>query len=413
MGWKIIPFEKKVWLSSPTMHGEELQYIKAAYEGNWMSTVGENIDETERLARELIGCKAAVALGTGTAALHLAVKLAGVQPGDKVFCSDMTFSATVNPVTYEGGVPVFVDSERETWNMDPRALEKAFALYPEVKTVVAANLYGTPGKLDEISAICEAHGATLIEDAAESLGATYKGKPTGTFGKYNAISFNGNKIITGSAGGMLLTDDVQAANKARKWSTQSREAAPWYQHEEIGYNYRMSNVIAGVVRGQFPHLREHMEQKKAIYYRYKEGFKDLPVSMNPFIEGEMEPNFWLSCLVIDEEALARQVRSDSEALYLREAGKSSPTEILETLAAHNAEGRPIWKPMHMQPVFRMNPYVTASGNGRGKTNAYIAEDRGENVGEDIFRRGLCLPSDNKMTKEQQEKIIEIVKSCFA
>ncbi len=413
MGWKIIPFEKKVWLSSPTMHGEELQYIKAAYESNWMSTVGENIDETERLARELIGCKAAVALGTGTAALHLAVKLAGVQPGDKVFCSDMTFSATVNPVTYEGGVPVFVDSERETWNMDPRALEKAFALYPEVKTVVAANLYGTPGKLDEISAICEAHGATLIEDAAESLGATYKGKPTGTFGKYNAISFNGNKIITGSAGGMLLTDDVQAANKARKWSTQSREAAPWYQHEEIGYNYRMSNVIAGVVRGQFPHLREHMEQKKAIYYRYKEGFKDLPVSMNPFIEGEMEPNFWLSCLVIDEEALARQVRSDSEALYLREAGKSSPTEILETLAAHNAEGRPIWKPMHMQPVFRMNPYVTASGNGRGKTNAYIAEDRGENVGEDIFRRGLCLPSDNKMTKEQQEKIIEIVKSCFA
>ena len=264
---KIKPFETKVWLSSPTMHGPELEYVKEAYETNWMSTVGENIHETERLACEKIGCKYAVALSAGTAALHMAVKLAGVKPGERVFCSDMTFDATVNPVVYEGGVPVFIDTEYETWNMDPAALEKAFELYPEVKVVVVAHLYGTPGKMDEIRTICEKHGAVIIEDAAESLGATYKGVQTGTFGTYNCISFNGNKIITGSSGGMLLTNEEEAANKVRKWSTQSRENAPWYQHEELGYNYRMSNVIAGVVRGQFPYLEEHIAQKKAIYER--------------------------------------------------------------------------------------------------------------------------------------------------
>lgn len=403
---------ERIWLSSPTMHGDELKYVTEAYETNWMSTVGENINEVERLAAELIGCKSAVALSCGTAALHLAVKLAGVKPGDKVFCTDMTFSATVNPVTYEGGVPVFVDSECDTWNMDPKALEKAFEIYPDAKVVVAANLYGTPGKLDELRAICDKHGAILIEDAAESLGATYKGHQTGTFGMYNAISFNGNKIITGSSGGMLLTDDINAAAKARKWSTQSRENASWYQHEEIGYNYRMSNVIAGVVRGQFPYLKEHIEQKKEIYFRYKEGFKDLPVTMNPYIEDIMEPNFWLSCILINEDAMCRQVRGDSDALYVSEAGKSCPTEILETLAKHNAEGRPIWKPMHMQPIFRMNPFVTAQGNGRGRTNAYIAGETTADVSADIFQRGLCLPSDNKMTNEQQERVIETVKSCF-
>ncbi len=405
------PFEKKVWLSSPTMHGEEIKYMTQAYETNWMSTVGENINETERLTCEKIGCKYAVALSCGTAALHLATKLAGVKPGDKVFCSDVTFDASVNPIMYEGGTPIFIDTEYDTWNMDPAALEKAFELYPDVKVVVIANLYGTPGKMDKLTAICKKHGAIIIEDAAESLGATYKGQQTGTFGAYNAISFNGNKIITGSSGGMLLTDSLEAANKARKWSTQSREDAPWYQHEEVGYNYRMSNVIAGVVRGQYPYLDEHIAQKKAIYMRYKEGFKDLPVIMNPYDENIMEPNFWLSCLLINEEAMCKQVRSDNEACYVKENGKSCPTEILEKLAKYNAEGRPIWKPMHMQPLYRMNPFVTVEGNGRGRTNAYIA-GKGVDVGADIFARGLCLPSDNKMTVEEQDKIIAIVRSCF-
>lgn len=406
------PFENRIWLASPTMHGEEIKYVTEAYETNWMSTVGKNINEVERLAAEKVGCKYAVALSAGTAALHLCMKLAGIKKGDYVFCSDMTFSATVNPVVYEGGIPIFIDSERDTWNMDPKALEKAFELYPDVKVVVSVNLYGTPAKMDEIKAICDKHNAILIEDAAESLGATYKGVQTGTFGTYNAISFNGNKIITGSSGGMLLTDDLSAANKARKWSTQSRENAPWYQHEEVGFNYRMSNVIAGVVRGQLPYLDDHIAKKKEIYMRYKEGLKDLPVSMNPYNPDECEPNFWLSCMLIDESAMCKQVRSDSEALYTPESGKSCPTEILDALAKYNAEGRPIWKPMHMQPIFRMNPYITATGDGRCATNAYIAEDAISNVGEDIFNRGLCLPSDNKMTAQEQDKVIEIIRSCF-
>lgn len=412
------PFESKVWLSTPTMHGPELEYVKKAYETNWMSTVGENINEVERLACEKIGCQYAVGLSAGTAALHMAVKLAGVKPGDRVFCSDMTFDATVNPVVYEGGIPVFIDTEYDTWNMDPVALEKAFELYPEVKVVVVAHLYGTPGKVEEIREICNRHGAVIIEDAAESLGATYKGVQTGTFGDYNAISFNGNKIITGSSGGMLLTDDLEAANKVRKWSTQSRENAPWYQHEELGYNYRMSNVIAGVVRGQFPYLEEHIAQKKAIYERYEEGFQGLPVSMNPYDKESSEPNFWLSCLLIEPEAMCKQVRGEQEALYIPEAGKTCPTEILETLARYNAEGRPIWKPMHMQPIYRMNGFVTREGNGRAKTNAYISggavgkDGRPLDVGMDLFHRGLCLPSDNKMTEEEQKKVIEIIRSCF-
>ena len=415
---KFKPFESKVWLSTPTMHGPELEYVKKAYETNWMSTVGENINEVERLACEKIGCQYAVGLSAGTAALHMAVKLAGVKPGDRVFCSDMTFDATVNPVVYEGGIPVFIDTEYDTWNMDPVALEKAFELYPEVKVVVVAHLYGTPGKVEEIREICKRHVAVIIEDAAESLGATYKGVQTGTFGDYNAISFNGNKIITGSSGGMLLTDDLEAANKVRKWSTQSRENAPWYQHEELGYNYRMSNVIAGVVRGQFPYLEEHIAQKKAIYERYEEGFQGLPVSMNPYDKESSEPNFWLSCLLIEPEAMCKQVRGEQEALYIPEAGKTCPTEILETLARYNAEGRPIWKPMHMQPIYRMNGFVTREGNGRAKTNAYIAggavgkDGRPLDVGMDLFHRGLCLPSDNKMTEEEQKKVIEIVRSCF-
>ena len=404
-------FKNKIWLSSPTMHGDELKYMKEAYEKNWMSTVGENINEVEKLICKKVGCQYAVALSSGTSTLHLAVKLAGIKPGDKVFCSDMTFSATVNPVTYEGGVPVFIDSEYETWNMDPKALEKAFGIYPEVKVVVLVHLYGTPGKIDEIKSICDEHNAIIIEDAAESLGATYKGIQTGTFGMYNAISFNGNKIITGSSGGMFLTDNKEAADKARKWSTQSRENAPWYQHEEIGYNYRMSNVIAGVVRGQIPYLEEHIAQKKAIYERYKEGLKGLPITMNPFDAESSEPNYWLSCMIINKEAMCSQVCGEQDSLYISEQGKSCPTEILETLTKYNVEGRPIWKPMHMQPIFRMNPFITIDGNGRAQTNAYIAGE-GRVVGNDLFNRGLCLPSDNKMTIDEQNKIIEIIKGCF-
>ena len=401
----------KIWLASPTMHGDELKYMQEAYDTNWMSTVGVNINEVERIACEQVGCKYAVALSSGTAALHMAVKLAGVQPGDRVFCSDMTFAATVNPVVYEKAIPVFIDTEPDTWNMDPVALEKAFELYPDVKVVVVAHLYGTPAKIDELKAVCEKHGAVIIEDAAESLGATYKGVQTGSFGTYNCISFNGNKIITGSSGGMLLTDDLAAANKVRKWSTQSRENAPWYQHEEVGYNYRMSNVIAGVVRGQFPYLQEHIARKREIYERYKEGFKGLPVTMNPYDEINSVPNFWLSCLLIDADAMCPQVLGEEKALFREETGKSCPTQILETLAKHNAEGRPIWKPMHMQPIYRSHGFVTKDGNGRGGTNAYISGERLD-VGMDIFNRGLCLPSDIKMTAEEQDMIIRVVRSCF-
>ncbi len=395
---KLKPFERKVYLSSPTMHGDELRYMTEAFETNWMSTLGENLNVLEKRVSEMLGCKDVVALSCGTAAIHLCLKLAGLRPGEKVFCSDLTFSATVNPVVYEGGIPVFIDSERGSWNMDPKALERAFTLYPDVRVVIVANLYGTPARLTEISEICKKHNAVLIEDAAESFGAMYDGKMTGTFGKYNAISFNGNKIITGSSGGMLLTDDASAAATARKWSTQSREKAPWYQHEELGYNYRMSNVIAGVVRGQLPYLQEHINQKKAIYERYKKAFSDLPVAMNPYDEERSSPNFWLSCLLIDGDAMCEQVRTSTSASYISAKGKTCPTEILDTIAAYNAEGRPIWKPMHLQPLYKDCPFVSA--------------DDGSDIGRDIFERGLCLPSDNKMTPEQQDMIIEIVRSCF-
>ena len=421
----IKPFAKKVWLSSPTMHGDEQKWVDDAIKTNWVSTVGANINEVERMATEIIGRKFAVALSCGTAALHLAIKLCGEklygQPkvghgaleGHKVFCSDMTFDATVNPVAYEGGEAVFIDTEYDTWNMDPVALEKAFEIYPEVKLVVVAHLYGTPGKIDEIKAVCDKHGALIVEDAAESFGATYKGVQTGMFGTESVISFNGNKIITGSSGGMYLTDSEEDANKIRKWSTQSREDAAWYQHEEMGFNYRMSNIIAGVVRGQFPYLEEHIAQKKAIYERYKDGLQDLPVQMNPIDFANSEPNYWLSCLIIDEEAMCSHVRGEKEALYVSEPGKSCPTEILEAVAAFNAEGRPIWKPMHMQPIYRMNPFITRNGNGRARSNAYIKETGIMDVGADIFQRGLCLPSDNKMTPEDQDVIIEIIHRCFA
>ena len=416
-------FEQKVWLSSPTMYPDSMDYVMEAYQANWMSTVGANINQAEKSICQKFGCNHAVALSTGTAALHLAMKLAGEQlygkpaigkgalDGHLVAASDMTFDATVNPIVYEGGIPVFIDTEYDTWNMDPVSLEKAFQMYPEIKLVVIAHLYGTPGKVDKIKEVCRKYGAILIEDAAESLGASYKGIQTGSFGMYNAISFNGNKIITGSSGGMLLTDSAEAAEKVRKWSTQSRERASWYQHEELGYNYRMSNVIAGIVRGQLPHLEEHIARKKAIYLRYQEGLKDLPVQMNPYDRENSEPNFWLSCMLLDRDAMCPQVRGEREALFTPVHGKSCPTEILEAIASINAEGRPIWKPMHMQPIYRMNPFVVRDGTGRARTNAYI--DGGcTDVGMDIFQRGLCLPSDNKMTLQQQDRIIDVIRACF-
>jgi len=375
--------EKRIALSTPTMHSEEMEYIKEAFEKNWIAPLGFNCDgfEAEMAAylsqggEQELHC---LSLASGTAALHLAMKLAGVKRGDIVFCTDMTFAATVNPVSYEGGKQVYIDSERDTWNMDPRALELAFEKYPDTKVVVLAHLYGTPSKMDEILAICEKHGAILIEDAAEALSATYHGKECGTFGKYNIVSFNGNKIITTSGGGMLITKSPESRRKAFFWATQSREPAPWYQHEEIGYNYRMSNVVAGIGRGQLLHLEEHRARKERIYHRYEEAFRDIPVTMNPYTEG-MKPNFWLSCFTVNEGC------------------DVSPMNIMIKLNEANVESRPIWKPMHMQPVYADCGFI------------YV-EDKP--VSEDIFARGLCLPSDIKMTDEEQDYVIEIIKSCF-
>ena len=370
--------KERIWLSSPTMHGEEMSFVQEAFDKNWVAPLGFNVDGFEQELAAYVGVRHAAALTAGTAALHLAVKLAGVERGDIVLCSDMTFAATVNPVSYEGGVQVFVDGERDTWNMDPKALELALKKYSkQVKAVMVAHLYGTPAKIDEIRALCEQYNVTLIEDAAESLGATYKGKQTGTFGKYSVVSFNGNKIITTSGGGMLLSDDEEAIKKARFWATQAREPAPWYEHKEIGYNYRMSNIVAGIGRGQLLHLDEHRALKKAIYQRYEQGLKGLPVSMNPYLP-ESEPNFWLSCLLVDKDC------------------KVDPMYIMEQLAKENVESRPIWKPMHLQPVFAGHDFVSAEGD----------------VGADIFARGLCLPSDIKMTQEQQARVIELIRECF-
>ena len=420
----IEPFKSKLWLSSPTMHGDEQRWVDEAIQTNWVSTVGENINVVERQVAEKVGRRYAVALSAGTAALHLAIRLAGEKlygqasvghgtlEGKRVFASDMTFDATVNPICYEGGIPVFIDTEYDTWNMDPLALDKAFEQYPEVRLIVVAHLYGTPGKVEEIKRIAEKHNALIVEDAAESFGATYKGVQTGSFGTLSILSGNGNKIVTGSSGGFLLTDSLEDANKVRKWSTQSREDAAWYQHEELGYNYRMSNIIAGIIRGQLPYLETHIEQKRAIYERYKSGLADLPVSVNPYEEDRAVPNYWLSCVLINSDAMCQTVRSEKEELWITETGKSCPGEILGALSAFNAEGRPIWKPMHAQPIYRTHAFVTANGNGRGQSNAYIDQGRALDVGMDIFRRGLCLPSDNKITPEQQDRIIEVIRACF-
>ena len=369
----------KIWLSSPTMHGDdELTYIHDAFNGNWVAPLGPNVNSFEQEMAAYMGIGHAAATVSGTSALHLAVKLAGVKPGDTVFCSDLTFSATVNPVSYEGARQVFIDSERDSWNMDPRALDLAFAKHPECRCVIAANLYGTPAKLDELRAICDAHHAVLIEDAAESLSATFRGRQTGTFGTYNAISFNGNKIITTSGGGMLLSDDEEAIQKARFWSTQSRDPAPWYQHSELGYNYRMSNIVAGIGRGQLKHLDEHRLLKKRLRRLYEEALADLPVTLNPYLP-YTEPNFWLTCLTINPGC------------------PLSPMALLQALSARSIEARPIWKPMHMQPLYASNEFISIDA---------------QDVGADIFARGLCLPSDIKNTDEDMEMIIGIIRNCL-
>lgn len=389
------PFEKTIHLATATMHEEELKYIHEAFDTNWVTTVGENLNQLEKGVKDLLNIKGAVATGSGTSALHLAVKLAGVKPGDIVFAQSLTFDATVNPAMYENAKLVFIDSEYDTWNMDPKALEKAFEKYPECKVVVVVNLYGTPAKLDEIKEICDKHNAILIEDAAESLGAKHKGQLTGTFGHYNGLSFNGNKIITTSGGGMLISDDEIAIEHARKWATQAKDAAPWYQHTELGYNYRLSNVLAGIGRGQLLHLQEHIDAKKAIYERYKEGLKDLPITMNPHVNCS-EPIYWLSCLIIDKDAMCKHIRTEMEYEYTHETGKTCPDEIRDVLKKFNVETRPIWKPMHMQPIYKDNDYICLDTD----------------ISRDIFDRGICLPSDIKMTKEEQDIVIEMIKSCF-
>lgn len=444
------PFKNRIWLSSPTMHGEEEEFVKEAFDTNWVSTIGKNIDELERgVVSYLGGQLSSVALASGTAALHLACKLSGVKKGDRVFCTDLTFGATVNPVIYEGAEPVFIESEKESWNMSPVALKKAFKLYPDTKCVVVADLYGTPAKYDEIKRICQQHGASLIEDAAESFGASYKGKKAGGFGDFNVISFNGNKIITTSGGGMLLSEDEEKIAKAKFLSTQAREPYPWYEHEEVGYNYRLSNILAGIGRGQLIYLEEHVKRKREIYERYLEGFRGLPVKMNPIPEGA-EPNYWLSCLLIEEEAMAPQDRSRYQPnviemalggtntflnrkdmrrslilnpfekekketfrekdfkgkLYLSERGKTSPEEIREILGSLNVESRPIWKPMRLQPVYARCDFITAEGSIRDLGERY------QDVDSDIFERGLCLPSDIKMKREEQDIIIKVIQNLF-
>ena len=403
--------KERIYMASPTMHGEEQKFVQEAFDTNWIAPLGPNVNGFEREMEAYTGIAHCSALSAGTAALHLAVKLLEVGEGDTVICPSLTFAATVNPVAYEKGKIVFVDSEPETWNMSPQALKRALEEHKEAKAVIVAHLYGTPAKVDEIKAICEEYKVPLIEDAAESLGATYKGVQTGRFGVMAGFSFNGNKIITTSGGGMIASENEEYIKHATFLATQAKEPVRHYEHKEIGYNYRMSNITAGVGRGQLLHLDEHIAKKKAIYERYKEGLKGLPVSMNPMNLENSEPNYWLSCLIIDKEAMCKQVRGEQDVCYVKETGKTCPTEILEAIASINAEGRPIWKPMHMQPIYRLNPFVVRDGNGRARSNAYIAGDVAD-VGMDIFTRGLCLPSDNKMTAEQQDRIIEVIKACF-
>lgn len=378
---------KKIYLSSPTMHGEEQEFIKEAFDTNWVAPLGPNVNAFEKELADYVGISHASALSSGTAAIHLALKILGIDQGDLVFVPTLTFSATCNPVVYEKAVPVFIDSEKDTWNMDPKALRKAFEKYPDVKAVIVVHLYGTPAKLDEIMEICKEHRVPLIEDAAESLGSTYKGKHTGTIGDIGIYSFNGNKIITTSGGGMMVSDKEEFTKKATFLATQARDLARHYQHSHIGYNYRMSNIVAGVGRGQLLHLEEHKAQKKALYRQYEEAFADIPeITLNP-LNGDGDANCWLTCMTIAPESSV------------------TPNQIMDALEEQNIESRPIWKPMHLQPVFAEYDFITVMENGCG-------EEVQESVSEDVFNRGFCLPSDIKNTTEDMELIINTVRKCF-
>lgn len=384
---------KKLLLSSPTMHKEEMEYINEAFEKNWVAPLGFNCDGFENEMEKYLGWGSAFAMVSGTSALHMSFILAGIKKDDIVFCSDLTFAASANSISYVGAKQVFIDSEKDSWNMDPDVLEEGFKRYPNAKAVVLVDLYGTPGKIEKIVEICKKHNAILIEDAAEALGSHINNKKCGTFGDYCVLSFNGNKIITTSGGGMIICKDKESRDRALFLSTQAREKAPWYEHNEIGYNYRMSNVVAGIGRGQLLHLEEHIARKKEIYFRYKEGLKDLPIKMNPYLEGT-EPNYWLSCLTVNKEAMCEQVRTSTTTSWTKEDGKSCPDLIASHLLENNIETRPIWKPMHMQPVYKNNDFIS------------------KGVDEDIFERGICLPSDIKMTNEEQDFVIEKIKECF-
>lgn len=379
--------DKRIYLSSPTMHGEEQQFIKEAFDTNWVAPLGPNVNAFEQEMADYAGIAHASALSAGTAAIHLALKTLGIGEGDVVLVSSLTFSATCNPIVYEKATPVFIDSERDTWNMDPAALERAFEKYPDAKAVIVVHLYGTPAKLDEIMEICNRHQVPLIEDAAESLSSTYKGKHTGTFGRVGIYSFNGNKIITTSGGGMLVSEDEEITKKATFLATQARDPARHYQHSHIGYNYRMSNITAGIGRGQLLHLEEHKALKKAIYSQYKKAFADiLEITLNP-MNPDGDANCWLSCMTIAKGCSV------------------TPDMIMDALEKENIESRPIWKPMHLQPVFEGYDFITATGSK-------LDGQDGESVSQDIFGRGLCLPSDIKNTPEDMEQIIRIVRKCF-
>lgn len=373
--------KKRIYLASPTMNGREMEFINEAFETNWIAPLGPNVNCFEKELATYVGTSYAAAVSSGTAAIHMALKYVGVNQGDIVFCSTLTFSATCNPIIYQGAIPIFIDSEKDSWNMDPLALRKAFQKYPKVKAVITVHLYGTPAKINEIIGICNEFNVPLIEDAAESLGATYEGKQTGTFGRFGVYSFNGNKIITTSGGGMLISDDINAIEKIKFWSTQSREKERHYEHKEIGYNYRMSNIVAGIGRGQLLTLDDYIKSKKSIYYGYKKAFQDIDeIKMNP-IPSYCEPNYWLSCI------------------ELSQGSKVKPFDIMSALENEDIESRPIWKPMHLQPIFKKYDFIKSS-------------DTVESVAEDIFERGVCLPSDIKNTVEDKERIINIIRKLF-